>query len=371
MATTETKQNERLAALTEAGVAVWLDQIHREMIESGELKELVDGYSLRGETSNPAIFEKAILGGSQYDGAIAELAGQGLDAREIYLKLAIQDVASACDVMRPVYDSLEHHDGFVSLEVEPSVAHDTDATTKQANELWKEVGRPNVMIKIPGTTEGVQAIEDATAAGVNVNVTLLFSVESYENIAEAYIKGMERRLADGESLDVHSVASFFVSRVDSEVDGRLKDLDRADLRGQAAIANAQAAYQSFKEIFHGERFAKLKEAGAPVQRPLWASTGVKDPEYSDTKYVDGLVAPETVNTMPMDTLKAAAEQSQFDGATADQDPSDVLKQLADAGIDMTDVTKKLLDDGIDKFTDPFDKLIAGIEEQMGKAGKKG
>ncbi len=369
MASTETKQNERLAALTEAGVAVWLDQIHRDMIRSGELEELVKGYSLRGETSNPAIFEKAILGGNQYDEAIAELAGQGLDAREIFLKIAIQDVASACDVMRPVYDSLDHYDGFVSLEVEPSVAHDTDATTEQAKELWKEVGRPNVMIKIPGTTEGVQAIEDATSAGVNVNVTLLFSVESYENIAEAYIRGMERRMADGESLDVHSVASFFVSRVDSEVDKRLKDLDREDLRGQAAIANAQAAYQSFKKLFHGERFAELKAAGAPVQRPLWASTGVKDPEYPDTKYVDGLVAPETVNTMPMDTLKAAAEQSSFDGNTADQDPSEALKALADAGIDMTDVTLKLLDDGIDKFAEPFDKLIAGIEKQMDKAGK--
>lgn len=364
MAATETNQNPRLAALTDTGVAVWLDQIHREMIRSGELKELVDGYSLRGETSNPAIFEKAILGGDQYDEAIAELAGQGLDAREIYLKIAIEDVASACDVMRPVYDSLDHYDGFVSLEVEPSVAHDTDATTEQAKDLWKQVGRPNVMIKIPGTTEGVQAIEDATAAGINVNVTLLFSVESYENIAEAYIRGMERRLADGESLDVHSVASFFVSRVDSEVDKRLKDIDREDLRGQAAIANAQAAYQSFKRIFHGERFAELKAAGAPVQRPLWASTGVKDPDYPDTKYVDGLVAPETVNTMPMDTLKAAAEHLELDGDTADQDPAEALQALADAGIDMTEVTQKLLDDGIEKFVEPFDKLIAGIEDQM-------
>jgi transaldolase len=362
-------QNERLQALTDAGVSVWLDQIHREMIESGDLKELVDEKSLRGETSNPAIFEKAILGGDAYDDKIREMAEQGLEPDDAYLQIAIEDVQAACDVMRPVYDETDHYDGYVSIEVEPSVAHDTDATLKQARELWESVDRPNVMVKIPGTTEGVQAIEDATADGINVNITLLFSVESYENIAEAYIKGMERRKKAGESLDVHSVASFFVSRVDSEVDKRLKDLDREDLIGKAAIANAQAAYRSFKEIFHGERFAELKEAGVPVQRPLWASTGVKDDRYEDTKYVAGLVAPETVNTMPLDTLEACAEQLEVDGATADQDPSDTLEELADAGIDMTDVTQTLLDEGIEKFEEPFDKLIDGLKEQMEKAGQ--
>ena len=362
-------QNERLAALTDAGVAVWLDQIHREMIEGGELKKLVDEMSLRGETSNPAIFEKAIMGGDAYDDKIEKAASEGLDARETYLRIAIEDVQAACDVMRPVYDELDGYDGYVSLEVEPSVAHDTDATAKQARELWEAVDRPNVMIKIPGTTEGVQAIEDATADGINVNVTLLFSVESYENVAEAYIRGLERRKEKGESLDVHSVASFFVSRVDSEVDKRLEAQGREDLIGQAAIANAQAAYQSFKRIFHGDRFAELKEAGAPVQRPLWASTGVKDERYDDTKYVAGLVAPETVNTMPLDTLEACAQKLEVDGATADQDPTETLKKLADAGIDMEDVTKTLLDEGIEKFVEPFDKLIAGIEEQMAKVGQ--
>ena len=239
-------QNERLAALTDAGVAVWLDQIHREMIESGDLKALVDEKSLRGETSNPAIFEKAIMGGDAYDDKIEKFADEGLDARETYLRIAIEDVQSACDVMRPVYDELDGYDGYVSLEVEPSVAHDTDATAKQARELWEAVDRPNVMIKIPGTTEGVQAIEDATADGINVNVTLLFSVESYENIAEAYIRGLERRKEAGESLDVHSVASFFVSRVDTEVDKRLEADGKEDLIGKAAIANAQAAYQSLQ-----------------------------------------------------------------------------------------------------------------------------
>jgi transaldolase len=363
-------QNERLQALTDAGVSVWLDQIHREMIESGELKKLVDEYCLRGETSNPAIFEKAIMGGDAYDDKISELASEGLDPVDAYLQIAIEDVQAACDVMRPVYDQSDHADGFVSLEVEPSVAHDTDATSKQASDLWESVDRPNVMIKIPGTTEGVQAIEDATAKGINVNITLLFSVESYENIAEAYIRGMERRKEAGESLDVHSVASFFVSRVDSEVDKRLAEKDREDLIGLAAIANAQAAYASFKKIFHGERFAELKQAGVPVQRPLWASTGVKDERYEDTKYVAGLVAPETVNTMPLDTLEACAEKLEVEGATADQDPSDALKELEDAGIDMTDVTQTLLDEGIEKFVEPFDKLIDGLKEQMDKVGQK-
>ncbi len=362
-------QNERLAALTEAGVAVWLDQIHRQMIESGDLKALVDEKSLRGETSNPAIFEKAILGGDAYDDKIERFAGEGLDASATYLRIAIEDVQAACDVMRPVYDELDHYDGFVSLEVEPALARDTDATLTQAKELWEAVDRPNVMIKIPGTPEGVQAIEDATAAGINVNVTLLFSVEAYETIAEAYIRGMERRNEAGESLDVHSVASFFVSRVDSEVDKRLEAEGKEDLIGMAAIANAQAAYQSFKRTFHGERFAALKEAGAPVQRPLWASTGVKDERYEDTKYVAGLVAPETVNTMPLDTLEACAEKLEVHGDTADQDPAETLQKLADAGIDMGDVTETLLDEGIDKFVEPFDKLIAGIEEQMAKVGQ--
>ena len=355
------QQNERLAALTEAGTAVWLDQIRRSLIESGELKRLVDEDSLRGVTSNPAIFEKAILGSDDYDEDIEKLAQEGQTADEIYLNLAIKDIQMACDVLRPVWDELGGADGFVSLEVEASLAHDTDGTRKQARELWDAVDRPNVMIKTPGTEEGLEAIEDSIADGINVNVTLLFSVESYEEVTERYIRGLERRREAGGGLDVHSVASFFVSRVDSEVDKRLDELGREDLKGKAAIANAQAAYQSFKNIFQGERFAELKEAGAWVQRPLWASTGVKDPNYSETKYVDGLVAPETVNTMPMPTLLAAAEKSEITGTTADEDPSETLEALAEAGIDMGDVTKTLLNDGIDKFVEPFDKLIAGVE----------
>jgi len=356
--------NERLAALTAAGTSVWLDQIRRSLITSGELARLERELSLRGVTSNPAIFEKAILGSTDYDEQIAELAAKGIYAREIYDEIAILDVQLACDVLRPVWDEAEHADGFVSLEVEPAFAHNTEATLKQAHEYWERVDRPNLMIKIPGTEAGVPAIEDAIAAGINVNVTLLFSVESYSSIAEAFIRGMECRHEAGESLDVHSVASFFVSRVDTEVDKRLADANSThpeDLRGIAAIANARAAYQRFKELFRGERFAALRDAGAPVQRPLWASTGVKDPLYPETKYVDSLVGPDTVNTMPMPTLLACAEELEVSGPTADQDPTDDLERLAAAGIDMADVTAKLLREGIEKFVDPFDALIAGIE----------
>ena len=360
MATT-TGVNERLAALTAAGTSVWLDQIRRSLIEHGELQRLVSEDSLRGVTSNPAIFEKAILGSEDYDADIQKLAGEGLGATEIYLNLAIKDVQMACDVMRPVWDEAGGADGFVSLEVEPGVAFDTEATLQQARDLWREVDRPNAMIKIPATDEGLPAIEDAIADGINVNVTLLFKVESYDAVAERYIRGMERRRERGQSLDVHSVASFFVSRVDTEVDKRLEELGRQDLQGTAAIANARAAYMRFIRTFKGERFAELLEAGAPVQRPLWASTGVKNPKYPETYYVENLVAPDTVNTMPMPTLLAAAERLEVRGATADADPGAELEALADAGIDMTDVTDKLLRDGIDAFVKPFDKLIAGVE----------
>jgi transaldolase / glucose-6-phosphate isomerase len=353
--------NQRLAALTAAGTSVWLDQIRRSMITGGELERLVREDSLRGVTSNPAIFEKAILGSTDYDEQIAELAERGLSAREIYDELAILDVRLACDVLRPVWEEARHGDGFVSLEVEPGLAHDTAGTLEQARDYWARVDRPNLFIKIPGTEEGVPAIEEAIASGINVNVTLLFSVESYSAIAEAYIRGMERRHEAGESLDVHSVASFFVSRVDTEVDKRLAEAGKEELIGIAAIANARAAYQRFKELFLGERFATMREAGAPLQRPLWASTGVKDPRYPETKYVDSLVAPHTVNTMPMPTMLACEEQLEVSGATADQDPSADLERLAEAGIDMGDVTAKLLRDGIAKFVEPFDALIAGVE----------
>ena len=351
--------NPNLAAITAAGTAVWLDQIRRDLITEGELARLVKESSLRGVTSNPAIFEKAILGADLYDDIIAKYAGEGYDARSIYQEIAIRDVQDACDVLRPVYDELDHADGFVSLEVDPDLAHDSDKTIAQAREYWERVDRPNLMIKIPGTEECVPAIETAISEGINVNVTLLFSVESYTTIAEAYIRGIETRARNKEGLDVHSVASFFVSRVDTLVDERLGD--GHELRGKAGLANARAAYAKYKELFESERFSRLQQHGAFVQRPLWASTGVKDPAYADTMYVDGLLAPETVNTMPMDTLKAAADHGEVEGATADIDPTEELDALAGAGIDMGDVTKTLLDDGIAKFVTPMEDLLAGIE----------
>ena len=353
--------NERLAALTEAGTSVWLDQIRRSLTEGGELRRLVEEDSLRGVTSNPAIFEKAILGSQDYDEQIERLAREGLNTRSVYQDIVIQDVQEACDVLRAVYDESGGSDGYVSLEVDPDLAFDTDRTIAQAREYWGRVDRPNVMIKIPGTSECRPAIEQAIYEGININVTLLFSTESYVAVTEAYIRGLERRHADGASLDVQSVASFFVSRVDGEVDRRLEKSGHPELQGKAAIANARAAYVRFEEIFRGERFAELAAAGAPVQRPLWASTGVKNPAYPDTLYVEQLVGPDTVNTMPMPTLMACAERLEVHGETVREDPAPVLAALADAGIDMDEVTDKLLRDGIDAFVTPMQKLLAGIE----------
>jgi transaldolase / glucose-6-phosphate isomerase len=357
--------NERLQALTAAGTSVWLDQIRRSLIEGGELQRLIDEMSLRGVTSNPAIFEKAILGSDDYDDELRELAEQGKNAKEIYDAIAIKDVQLAADVLRPVYDELRGYDGYVSLEVGPEAAHDTEATLEQAREYWRRVDRPNVMIKIPGTTAGLPAIEECISEGINVNVTLLFSVESYANVAEAYIRGLERlRENGGDVTNVRSVASFFVSRVDSKVDKLLEQNGHTDLQGTAGLWNARAAYVRFKEIFEGERFAELREAGAPVQRPLWASTGVKNPKYPDTLYVSNLVAPETVNTMPMPTLLAAAEKAEIKGSTADADPAEVeaaFKDLEEAGIDMEQVVEELLDEGVELFVDAMEKLIAGVE----------
>jgi transaldolase/glucose-6-phosphate isomerase len=353
--------NPRLSALTAAGTSPWLDQIRRSLTQGGELRRMIEEDCLRGETSNPAIFEKAILGSPDYDEQIEELARTGALARAIYQDIAIQDVQEAADVLRSVFDDLDGDDGYVSLEVDPDLAFESDRTMAQAREYWGRVDRPNVMIKIPGTPECLPAIEQAIYEGINVNVTLLFAVDAYTTVTEAYIKGLERRRAEGKDLDVRSVASFFVSRVDSEVDKRLEAIGRTDLQGQAAVANARAAYRRFEEIFHGDRFADLLAAGAHVQRPLWASTGVKNPAYSETKYVEELVGPETVNTMPMQTLLACAERLEVTGETAREDPTPVLAALAEAGIDMDDVTAKLLREGIDAFVTPMEKLLAGIE----------
>src|SRR6195952_359465 len=357
--------NERLARLTELGTSIWVDQIQRSLTQGGELKRLVDEWSLRGETSNPAIFEKAILGKDEYDEQIAELFEGGADSRSIYQAIAIEDVQEPADVLRPVYDDTKGYDGYVSLEVDPDLAFDTDKTMEQAREYWGRVDRPNLMIKIPGTAEGLPAIEEALYEGININVTLLFKVSQYEKVIEAFIRGLERRVAEGKPVDqIHSVASFFVSRVDSEVDKRL-EASGADesLFGKAGVANARWAYQSYLKYFKGDAFAKLRDAGAPVQRPLWASTGVKNPKYSDVMYVDELAGPETVNTMPIATMEAAADHSEATEDRVSIDPSEQLKALKDAGIDLEDVTDKLLSDGVDAFVTPMEKLLAGIDSK--------
>jgi transaldolase / glucose-6-phosphate isomerase len=355
--------NERLAALTAAGTSIWLDQIGRQLIESGELRRLVEEDSLRGVTSNPTIFNAAILGAPDYDDQLGQCARAGKSTREIFQEMAIKDIQDGCDVLRSVYDETNGYDGYVSFEVDPDLAFSTEKTMEQAREYWRRVDRPNLMIKIPGTDEGVPAIEQMIYEGLNINVTLLFSVAAYERVAEAFIRGLERRRDEGKSVDMQSVASFFVSRVDSEVDKRLEAAGNRSLLGRAGLANARAAYRRYKEIFHGERFAALRDAGASVQRPLWASTGVKNPNYSDTMYVDGLVGPETVNTMPMATLLAAADHAHVEGNSVEIDPDPDLRALAEAGIDLDEVTDKLLRDGVEKFVEPMDKLLEGIDEK--------
>src|SRR3954469_10254578 len=355
--------NERLAALTAAGTSVWLDQIGRQLIESGELRRLVEEDSLRGVTSNPTIFNAAIPGAPDYDAQLDAWARAGKTTREIFQEMAIKDIQDGCDVLRSVYDETDGYDGYVSFEVDPALAFDTEKTMEQAREYWRRVDRPNLMIKIPGTDEGVPAIEEMIYEGLNINVTLLFAVGAYERVAEAFIRGLERRQAQGKSVAMQSVASFFVSRVDTEVDKRLEGAGNTELLGRAGLANARAAYLRYKGIFHGERFAALREAGASVQRPLWASTGVKNPRYPDTLYVDGLVGPETVNTMPMATLLAAADHANVDSNTVEIDPEPDLRALADAGIDLDEVTDKLLRDGVDKFVEPMTKLLEGIDEK--------
>jgi transaldolase len=362
MSTTEaTNVNPKLRSLVEAGTSPWLDLLARDLIHSGELARLVAEDSLRGVTSNPSIFEKSILNSEDYDEQLSELLGSNgdLTAQELYEHLAIRDVQDACDVLRPVWDENHHQDGFVSLEVAADIAHDAQKSLAGARDFWKRVDRPNVMIKIPGTKEGADAVQEAIHDGININITLLFAVEAYEAVAEAYLKGLERRQAEGKSLDVASVASFFVSRIDTQLEGGA----HADLQGTAAVANARNAYRSFERIFSGPRWEALHHGGAHVQKPLWASTGVKNPAYPDTKYVDDLVAPHTVSTMPPATLKAFGDHGNLSGPTAQHDPAPALTALADAGVDLAAVTAKLLDDGIAQFEDAMSRLLDGIEEK--------
>jgi transaldolase len=362
--TAATNVNQNLKRLVEAGTSPWLDLLRRSLITSGELARMVAEDSLRGETSNPAIFEKAILGSDDYDDQLAELADQDLDAQAIYEQIAIKDVQMACDVMRETWEASHHQDGFVSLEISADMAHDEQRSIEAARDFWKRVNRPNVMIKIPGTPEGLGAIEQAISEGININITLLFAVEAYEKVTNAYLTGLERRQGEGKSLDVASVASFFVSRVDTAVDKRLEASGHEELYGKAAIANARLAYRRFEEIFSGPRWEALHHAGAHLQRPLWASTSVKNDRYPDTMYVEELVGPHTVNTMPLETLKDFADHGKVSGPTVTRDPSEDLEALARAGIDMSEVTDELLVDGVEQFEEAMNRLLDGIRERI-------
>jgi len=359
----------KLHQLTELGQSVWLDYIRRSLIESGDLALYVQK-GLRGMTSNPAIFDKAIAGTDEYDDQIQSLALEGKSAQEIYETLAIDDIRSAADILRPVFDESEGTDGYISLEVNPHLAHEKQATVNEAKRLFGRVDRPNVMIKVPATAEGLLAIQELIEAGVNVNVTLMFSMAQYDMVAEAYISALEKRAAS--VYDLHHIASgasFFVSRIDVKVDKLLDEIGTPEakaLRGKIGIASAKMAYQHFKKTFQGKRWDFLADKGARLQRVLYGSTSTKNPEYSDVMYVDGLIGPNTVNTIPPKTLEAFMDHGTV-AVTLDRGIDEVheqLDQLEKVGISLDDVTRDLLDEGVEKFVKPYDKLIETIAEKQ-------
>jgi transaldolase len=357
----------RLHELSELGQSVWIDSLSREMIESGELERLVDEDAVVGVTSNPTIFQKALSSGDSYDDQMRELMDGEDDDTEVFFRVAVTDVQNACDILRPTWDEGNGRDGWVSLEVDPNIAFDTEKTTEDAVRLNKLVDRPNVFIKIPATEPGLKAIEDSIAAGIPINVTLIFSLERHREVAEAYISGLERFVEDGgDPSTLASVASFFVSRVDTEADKRLDDIGGHDeLKGKLAIANAKLAYQTYKEVFSGERWQKLADAGASAQRCLWASTSTKNPDYRDVLYVEELIGPDTVDTMPLETVEAFQDHGEV-APTLDQgvdEARDVLKKLEDAGIDYDDVTRVLEEEGVEKFAASFKELLEGVAKK--------
>jgi transaldolase len=368
-----------LMKLHSFGQSIWLDFLQRGMLASGELQQLIAEDGLRGITSNPSIFEKAIDGSHDYDDAIRALALEGRSAREIYQTLTVEDVQRAADLLHPIYENTRGRDGFVSLEVSPHLAYDTNSTIVKARELWGRLDRPNVMIKVPATREGLPAIRQLISEGINVNVTLLFGLLRYREVIDAYLRGMMARAARGQSLEeVTSVASFFLSRIDVLVDPMLEPLMRTGgpkaevataIHGQVAIASAKVAYQIWDDIFDGERFGQLAAQGASPQRLLWASTSTKNPEYSDVKYVEALIGPETVNTLPLETLNAYRDHGdpalrlEEDGQEALQ----VLHRLAGLDIDLGKATRQLGDEGVQKFINSFDRLMDTLEMKRAAA----
>jgi transaldolase len=368
-------ENNPLKQLGLLGQSIWLDYIRRDLIASGELRRLIKEDGLRGMTSNPAIFEKAIVESRDYDDDIRAMALKGDGIETIYAALSQRDVQSAADEFRPLYDSMDGKDGYVSLEVNPHLARDTNGTLKEARQLWTALNRPNVLIKVPATAEGLPVIRQLISEGISVNVTLLFGLPRYRQVAEAYIAGIEARAAQGKPVKhIASVASFFVSRIDALVDPLLEKpraqggqeayLDKK-VQGQVAIASAKMAYQIYKEIFGSARFKKLAAQGARTQRLLWASTSTKNPSYSDVKYVEALIGPDTVDTAPPETLDAYRDHGE-PKARLEQGVDEarwVLDQLPEVGISIDDVTQKLEDEGVEKFNQPFDKLMAALAQR--------
>jgi transaldolase len=355
-----------LQEIHQLGQSVWIDQISRELFTSGKLQYLIE-QGLRGMTSNPTIFEKAMTGSGDYDADIQRLRTKGLEVEAVYEKMAISDIQQAADMLRPVFDASDGADGYVSLEANPDLAHDTRRTLDEIRRLHREVDRPNVMFKIPATNEGFPAIHTLLCEGLPINITLMFSLEQYDAVSEAYISALEKRYSSGQAIGrMASVASFFVSRIDVKVDPMLKERGETDLLGKIAIANAKMAYHRFQSKFSGERWEKLAEAGARPQRVLWASTSTKDPSYSDTLYVDNLIGPDTVNTLPPESIEAVMDHGRAE-RTVDQELEAAeaeLEKLSAAGIDLDQVTDELLDEGVEKFSKSYHQLIDNLRKKM-------
>lgn len=358
----------KLKELAKLGQSVWLDFISRKLLTSGDLTKLIDD-GLRGMTSNPTIFDKAISKSNDYDEDIKRLVSDDFTVDEIYERLTLKDIGMAADEMKKVYDQTKGYDGYVSIEVNPLLANNTKETISQAKHLFKELGRPNIMIKIPGTNEGLPAITEVLGSGINVNVTLIFSTDSYKKVVEAFVAGLEKfDKAGGDLSKVASVASFFVSRVDTAVDKELESKGNKDLLGKIAVANSKIAFEISEQIFNSERWKKLSAKGARKQRLLWASTGTKNPAYSDILYIDELIGPDTVNTMPPDTIKAFVDHGKLEltlNKGIDEAKSQ-LKKLKDLGIDFNKITNKLLVDGVKLFSNSFESLIGSLDEKIKK-----
>ncbi len=366
--------NAALKKLADEGVSIWLDDLSRERLTTGNLQQLIDESGIVGVTTNPSIFQAALASGDAYTAQLAELAGAGKTVEEAVFTLTTQDVRDACDVFTPVFESTDRLDGRVSIEVDPRSAHDTAATVEEAKALSAAVDRPNVFIKIPATVEGLPAITQVLAEGISVNVTLIFSLDRYRAVMNAFLTGLEQAREHGKDLSqISSVASFFVSRVDSEVDSRLEAIGTEEataLRGKAGIANARLAYQAYEEVFGTPRWGTLADDGAKPQRPLWASTGVKDPDYPDTMYVTELVAPGTVNTMPEKTLKATADHGEITGDTVTGNyaaASELLDSLERLGISYAEVVAQLEDEGVEKFEKSWGELLDQVTSEIEKA----